>query len=675
MNVENPTNAPAESAGNNKETDSILGKDISALKFKKCLVFLFLLGLVVRIGFLVEHVHTPSFGVPTLDQKYYDTVARMLLAGADLHELHGFRPLLYPMFLAVWYKLGGSWGVDLAILAQHFLGIATSLIVAWLGARLFRHRLSGIVGGVLFLLAPVPLYFEGELLIESSYTFLIGLGLMLHLHTARTTGWKSGWLWLICGGLTILASQARANIVVFLAVYPLFAAWCWWRLRQWSALLPLLGLAGALGMAIPWGIINMRQSDGFHLMPNAGGVNLYLGNKRTADGMIPEQGRRIAAGERYQDSVEVWAREEYASAMRTQGRVPETDPMAISKYWTRRAVDEIRAAPASWLRLIAKKCWLTLWNVEVPNNKSFSFLQDEYTWLRVLPVRWVVLLMLAPAGIWAAAKWGNRDGLFILLVYVCFYSAGNIAFFICDRYRYPVWPVMAVFGGGGLLAGLGMIRHRQPRQVAGLVAGMALMAALSLPNWFGAKLPSYARDFLFRSFAWYEKGHFLEALNDVNRSVELDAKDATALHHRGNVLFALNRFEEAREAYAQTLIISPGEAGAWNNFGEALDALGRTEEALQAFRRATECQPPSKNAFRGLAFIYIRTGQPDEAAVALDQLDKLNGGPSCTTLAVRSVIERRRGHAQPADALEQRARALDPETTAWAIERATKSSR
>src|SRR5580658_7581040 len=98
---------------------SFLGKDISAEVFKRCLVCLFLLGLIVRTCFLVEHARSPSFGVLTLDQKYYDSAARMLLAGEDLHQRHGLRPLLYPMFLAVLYKLGGSFGVDLAVVVQH----------------------------------------------------------------------------------------------------------------------------------------------------------------------------------------------------------------------------------------------------------------------------------------------------------------------------------------------------------------------------------------------------------------------------------------------------------------------------------------------------------------------------------------------------------------------------
>ena len=711
---------------------SIFGKDLSLAGFNRALVLLILVGLIVRIGFYVEHAQTPSFGVPTLDQKYYDTVARMLLAGEDLHELHAYRPLLYPMFLAFFYKLGGNWGVDLALLAQHLLGIATGLLVALLGARLFRHRLAGLAGGALFLLAPLPLCFEGELLIEPSYTFLICLGLLLHLHTATIRGWRSALLWLLCGGVIVLASQARANILVFLAVYPLFAGWRWWHTRERAAstapiksrnmfeawlipphptpgrgnepgrpaagsdapqfhcrhtMLPLLGLVGALAMMIPWGIINLRQVDRFHLVTNAGGVNFYFGNRRGADGMfghdvvtalseLSQSNAIIAtttANERYEDLVEVWARQQYAASMRAQNRPVESDPKAISEYWTRRTVDEIKADPGAWLQLVARKCWLTLWNKEVPNNKDFAFLQQEYFWLRVLPVRWVVLLMLAPAGLWAAARFGNRDNLFILLVYAGIYSAGNIAFFICDRYRYPVWPVLAVLAGGGLLAGLEMIRQRWWRGLLCVLASAGLMAAISLPNWLGVKLPNFAQDYYFRSSAWYEKGRVVEALEDINRSVELDPLNGGAQQHRGNVLFALNRLEEACRAYEDALKLIPGNSGVWNNLGATLELQGKTVAALGAYRRATQCQPPSPLAFLGIAFIQIRAGQLDDAAATLDQLQKLQRTPRAATLAARSAIVRRRGDTRQADALETQARQLDPEATVWAIERASLS--
>jgi tetratricopeptide (TPR) repeat protein len=730
---------PTDSAANkppdsSKGIGSILRDDISGSVFKKGLVLLFVLGLIIRVAFLLEHARTPSFAVPTLDQVYYDTVAKMLLAGEDLHELHGFRPLLYPMFLAVCYKVSGSGGPDFAIQLQHLLGVGTGILVALLGARLFKHRLSGLLGGTLYLLAPVPLYFEGELLIEPIYIFLICLALLLHLEAAEQRGLRGGLLWLGSGALVVLAAQARANIMVLLAIYPLFTLWRFlgatalrfrtthhrdpavhsseidhwkglafrvfdvfrgyfsavlaffavkvWLLldRSWrrvlsaplsQAVLPLCGLIGAMLMAVPWGLVNLRQSDSFHLLPNAGGVALYCGNKRGADGMTPEQERRIYSTDRYQDSIETWAREEYESAMRAQGRQPENDPMAISKYWTRRTFDEIKASPRAWLQLMVKKTWLTFWNAEVPNNKAFAFLQQDYLWLRVLPIRWVVLLALAPAGIWLASKFGNRDALLVLLTYALLYSAANIVFFICDRYRYPVWPAAAVFAGGGLAIFIQVIRQRQVQPAFRLGASALLMMVISLPNWFSARLPSFSRDYFFRSIAWYEKGHFQEALQDINRSVELYPAEASAQHHRGNVLFALNRFPEAEQAYEQALTLSPGEAGIWNNLGASLANQGLTRQALQAYRRATACIPPSKNAFLGAALIQLQLDLTNDATDSLNQFEKVAPGPDPAALALRSVIARKQGDIAKAETLEQSARRLDPSTTSWALQRAS----
>ncbi len=653
-----------------REANSIFGRDISERRFKDGLIFLLLFGLVLRIGYFVEHAHRPSFAVPTLDQKYYDTVARMLLAGEDLRQLHGFKPLLYPIFLAGLYKVGGAWGLTLAVAVQHLLGVASGLIVALLAARLFGHRLSGLLSGIIFLLAAVPLVFEGELLVESAYTFLICLGLLLHLRAASSEGPKSAWLWFLGGGLTVLTAQARPNILVFLAIYPLFAARLWFRWRRFSSLKPMLGLAGAFLMASGWGFVNLKQSDSFHLLPNAGGVNLYLGNKRGSKGMTAEQERRMSYSDRYQDAIEVWAREEYEAAARAQGRQPEMDPMAISRYWTGRAIQEIRAAPAAWLELLAKKCWLMVWNAEIPNNKSFAFLQQESVWLRWLPVRWVVLLMLAPAGIRAASIRGSRDALFIILVFAGLYSAANVVFFISDRYRYPIWPVMAALAGGGLAAFAWTIQSRNFRAALWTASTMILLAGISVPNWAGIKLPSFARDYFFRSIAWYEKGRFAEALSDVDRSLELDPSDASALQQRGNVLFALDRPGEAKAAFQQALKLSPGEAVTWNNLGAVDERLGDTKAALEAFNSAIECKPPSRNAFLSLASLQIRAARLADAEQTLEALEKATGGQNAAGLALRSVVARRLGDLRRADALEAQARALDSEAAAWALERA-----
>jgi Tfp pilus assembly protein PilF len=644
--------------------------DLSPEQFKKSLVLLFLFGLIIRVGFFIEHSHLASFGVLTLDQKYYDAVAKMLRMGIDLHELRGFRPLLYPMFLAALYKIGGAWGIPLTIAVQHLLGVATGLLAALIGSRLFGLRLAGLLGGILFLLAPVPLYFEGEVLIEPSYTFLIYTALLVHFWAADCTGYKSALLWFLAGALISLAAQARPNILIFLAVYPLLAAWlCCCRSRGAASVAPLVGLAGAFAMAVLWGFVNLKQADHFHLLPNAGGINLYVGNRRGADGVTPAQARRVSYGERYQDPVEVWALEEYQAAMAAKGRAPETDPAAISSYWVHRTLDEIQAAPVQWLRLMFRKCWLTVWNTEIPNNKAFAFLQQESIWLRLLPVRWVVLFALMPLGIWAAFKRAERLPLLIVLIFISFYLAGNLAFTPCDRYRYPVWPAMAALAGGGLLAFIRTLQLRDARAAMVMTSSMVLMMGICLPNWCGVRLPSFARDYLFRSIAWYEKGRLPEALSDVERSVDLDPSDPTALQQRGNVLAGLNRLADARASFEAALKLSPEESPTWNNLGAIYEQLGDTNSALRAFGMAIKCKSPSRNAFLSLACLQLRVGDYKEAEITLDQLEQQNRGLDAPLLAIRSVLARRLGDPDQANKFEAEARALDANAADWVLGR------
>jgi predicted Zn-dependent protease len=77
----------------------------------------------------------------------------------------------------------------------------------------------------------------------------------------------------------------------------------------------------------------------------------------------------------------------------------------------------------------------------------------------------------------------------------------------------------------------------------------------------------------------------------------------------------------------------------------------------------------------GKAFIEIRTGRLDDAAAALDALEKLDPTPDAAALATRSVLERRRGDELRAKELEQHARRLDPGAASWAIESASKAAK
>ena len=404
----------------------------------RTLVMLSLAALAVRVLYWQEHARSAFFAIPLLDQRYYDRFAHTLVAGGDLSEYGGFRPVLYPFWLSLVYRLGDTTGLPVALFLQHLMGVGTVAMVAVMGARLFRSRAAGVCAGVLYMLAAPPLYFEGELLIASFLTCLLTIVCCGVVTMGRSPSLLRG-LWL--GGVAGLAAQARPNAIILWLAFAVLTAVAWRCKERARARAGAVALATALVVQALFGFVNAAQSGHYQFITAAGGINFYLGNSRQADGMIPRQERSVTYHGAYRDSIRLFAEQEYHAAMTVQNHPPSNHPAAISHYWRQRGIAEIAAAPGRWVALMAKKSWLLLWNHEVANNKSFTFIQrEESPLLRILPVRWWLLLSLAPAGLWLAWRRQPRNAgpvLFLLSVLLA-YAATLALFFVNGRFRAPL---------------------------------------------------------------------------------------------------------------------------------------------------------------------------------------------------------------------------------------------
>ncbi len=598
--------------------------------------------LGLRLAYLSEHAASAFMNVPVLDEKYYDTVGRLLAEGRSIAEVNpGFRPLLYPFFLALWHRLGGDWGRLFAVVAQHLLGVVTVLLVVALAARLFRRKSAGVVAGTLYLLAGPPLFFEGELLITTLFTFLVTslLWALSGLEDDRRRGW------LLAGLVTAVAAQARPNVLLFLPALPLVALWP--RRLGWKDRTTLAGLALAgafLGLAA-FGAVNARYTGHFEWLGGSGGVNLYLGNKQGADGRIPRQDRPVTYGEEYRDSVQVFAEEVYREAT---GDV-DPDPGSVSRYWLGRTWEEVRAAPSDWVLLMGRKVSYLAANREIPNNKSWDFVTEhESALLRFLPVRWWLLFALAPLGAWAAWRDGERRILLWLGLFVVLYSGSVVLFFVNSRYRIPLWPAMAVLGAGGVLTLFEAVRAKRFGELGKGAAVFAAAAAVSIVSAQAVEPESFARDFFFRSLAQLEKGRLAEALADARRSVELDADDAAAHFQLATAALAAERYSVALEGFRRAAELKPGEPRIWNNLGVAWEELGRPGEAYRCYLRAIELvetyPPPLVNA----ALLELRAGKLDEAEERVRRAAGL-GFESVSFYFALAAVERERGRREASE--------------------------
>ncbi|MDZ8119380.1 tetratricopeptide repeat protein [Pontiella agarivorans] len=607
----------------------------------KPLFYLALSALIVRALYFFQELASPFFLRPLLDQHYYDLCARQLAGGGgDL--IDGFRPLLYPLFLSGFYRIAPDSGILLSVMAQMALGVGITVLVAALSMRIFSNRTAGILAGLFFCLSAPPLYFEGQLLITTLFSFLLlvlSYVVCLAMNTKPIA--KSAALWLAAGILLGLSAQARPNALPLILFFPMLGIFRWLQLRTHSrppttrllSLLPLLALPGLLLIQILFGMINAQYSGKFSLMTQAGGINFYLGNSKNADGMIPRQDRYVVYEGEYRDPIQVMAEEGYREATGETGTLSQEK---VSNHWKTKTIEEIKADPARWIGLMAKKTWLMFWNHEVPNNRSFEFAATEdSTLLKWLPVRWWLLLSLFPWGIAALIKQRQHEQILWIGSFLVLLSGTIILFFVNSRFRIPLWPGMAIVAGGGALYFWESIKEKSIPLTPVLFS--IILLPLSLINWFNIPADPIEHDLSMRSSAYYDRGQYEQALADINRCLERVDNNPGYYFRQANILLAMEQNGAAIQSYLKAIKLNNTDPIFHNNLGIAFENSGQFEHAETAYNKALSLRPNHTAARTNLMLLYIRTDNLGKAKIILRQLLSENGR-NPTLLCAHAII-------------------------------------
>lgn len=566
-----------------------------------------LLGLVVRVAYLIFSHQSPFFEPLLLDPGYYHHWA-LRIAGGEISPPSVFYGLpLFPYVLALLYKLTGAslWATKIF---QILLGLVTIFFVYRTGEKLG----SRLAGGIAAMLTAVygPLFFHEAVLIPENLavplyaaSFYYACGFF-----EKPTAKKGAVLGVLFG----LAALTKAGIMLFIPVFAVMLI-----LRQKKAKAPLMPVWACLAVFVltlaPVTAHNFFRGKDTVLLTSHAGFNFYVGNNPLSEGTfvsIPGTG----------SSVESQIAGSRAIAERELGR--PLKPSEVSKYWSDKAMDFIRQNPGRFLELCVKKFILFFDSREISDVNDYSF-EKEFNPMLRFP--WPGFALLGPLfilGLMLPLRRSRLAGL--VYAWIGAYLVGLITFFINARYRLPMLAIFLPLAG---LAVVELIETVKAARWGRLGAALAILAAAAGFTQLHPVGADVSLRYVNAGDAYFEKHGYNEAIDYYKKALAEDPESAKANLAMGMVLAKLGKADEAKDYFLKSIVTNPSSQ-AYNNLGLWYYDHQDVDAAEKAFNKAMELDPSSSQPYNNLGMIYGNAGRLDDAIRMLRKSVEVN--PSST---------------------------------------------
>ncbi|MCB2210791.1 glycosyltransferase family 39 protein [bacterium] len=540
----------------------------------------------LRVLYLISLGDDPWVHQPIVDEIAYRNMALAFLNGApDLYPF--FRPPLWPMLMAGYYLIFGQ---DAGFLGIRILSaILSSLAIVSgfrIADRLFGRR-NAWISAAITASAGVLLHLSATGLATSLYTLLTveAVRLTLHAWDRRDNphhAFPAGVLW----GLAALArpnALAGAILSMLWLIWPYFRVWKT-RHRQAFEKGGWL-LLGVVLIVLPITMLNWVHGDDPVLISTNGGINFYLGNNASADGLSPLH--PVLGPDWAPAEVEAWSAEQAGRAL---------TPNQSSNWYYAEGLRFWVQHPGDAALLTLKKLLVTLGGTETSNNGDWRFFADRRVMLQLLLL--VGFWWIAPlgfAGLLAARR--NPQ-----TVYIAVIIAVNLlvvaAFFVASRFRAPLIPLTAPFTVYAIQVMLDRQQRRRARRV--LIAGIALIVGLNAAAWPFAQPDNHAYGHLVYGMLYVKEHDSHQAAEHFRQALDDNQNTPLANLYLGDLARDNEQFESAITRYRAENLLKP-KYRAYRGLGICFRQLGMRDSALVAFETAYQMNPADDALRQALA--------------------------------------------------------------------------
>ena len=454
-------------------------------RFLTILAVITAIGLLLRlvVGFELQASFSPvTAPAESTDMATYQNFAKQILSG-DYDGSKGFyyQPFYYTILLPAAYLISGGKAWSLIIL-QSLLGAAGIWLVGITFGRLFGKR-AGLIGAGLVAMHRGLIFYTPFALIATVQSLWITLLAYLALRATKDKHWK--W-WALLGLTNGFAIITRGNAILFIPLLIALALHSHW--RDWRP----AGIAVALVVVLsylpglPYSFINYRAHGEWIGPSSAGAAVLALGNTPES----PPGGREPGTGAgpmEYPASCEDWTARDAASG-------PEHRPISSSIWqW-------FRAEPLAYIELKARMLMLFWHRSVIPNNVAlYDHTGRPASRILALPIfsNFFILGTLGLAGMFFALWRRRRANVLFVLGLLHAYALSIVLFYILERFRTPIVPLLGGFAGFAIAHLWRQIRamRRGAKRPAVLLVALLVLCAVFVGYGYDAYRNGWERTF------------------------------------------------------------------------------------------------------------------------------------------------------------------------------------
>jgi tetratricopeptide (TPR) repeat protein len=142
----------------------------------------------------------------------------------------------------------------------------------------------------------------------------------------------------------------------------------------------------------------------------------------------------------------------------------------------------------------------------------------------------------------------------------------------------------------------------------------------------GRKIPGResadAKTHLLKGYRLHRQKSYTEALEELNKAVDLDPRNAEAYYWRGRTLVNLGRLDQGVEDFKAAVRFKPGYSEAYDHLGWLAAKQGQVNEAIAYLTKSIEFKPENAWAFYNRSRLFFDKG---DVSTAIKDAEKACG--------------------------------------------------